>query len=157
MLPHSPETIVRLAQLEDFLNLVPLMKGFAGVRDDGLEDRFRRVVSSPDFVLVVAELEGGIVGYAMAQGYGPRMRSGEETVRLHDLMVSSEHRRRGVGRALFGAVTDWVMARGSRYLEWQSSTSGIAFYESLGLKGDPCPQPEYPFFEIDFSTTPSQA
>ncbi len=147
---------VRNARLEDFPNLVPLMRNFATTREDGLEDRFNRLISSPDFALIVAELEGGIVGYAMAQGYLPRLRSGDETVRLHDLMVMGTHRRRGVGRALFGAIQDWVKARGSRYLEWQSSASGIAFYESLGLKGDPCPQPEYPFFEVDFLKTPFQ-
>jgi GNAT superfamily N-acetyltransferase len=142
---------IRKAQISDFPALVSL---FASPEHDGLEDRFRSVISSCDHVLVVAELESSIVGYAMAQGYGPRLRSGEETVRLHDLMVSSEHRRRGVGQALFAVVKDWVNARGARYLEWQSSAAGIAFYESLGLKGDPCPQPEYPFFEIDFQRTP---
>ncbi len=149
---RSPEMMVRSAQLEDFSNLVPL---FAAPEHDGLEDRFKRVILSHDHVFVVGELEGAIVGYAMAQGYLPHLRSSDETVRLHDLMVVDKYRRRGVGRALFGAVTDWVKARGSRYLEWQSSASGIAFYESLGLKGDPCPQPEYPFFEMDFTKTPS--
>lgn len=150
MLHHSPDCIIRSARPEDFPHLIPLMKSFAGVRDDGLEDRFRHVTSSADHVLVVAILEDSIVGYAMAQGHGPRLRSGEETVRLNDLVVSDAHRRRGVGRALFEAVKDWVKARGSRYLEWQSSKTGVAFYASLGLKGDPCPQPDYPFFEIDF-------
>lgn len=132
------------------------MKNFASTTDNEPKERFQRVISSPDFVLVVAVLEYSIVGYALAQGYGPRLRFGEETVRLHDLMVAPEHRRRGVGRALFEAVEDWVQSRGLRYLEWQSSKSGIGFYESLGLKGDPCPQPDDPSFEIDFLKTPSQ-
>jgi GNAT superfamily N-acetyltransferase len=143
--------IVRPGKLEDFVALVPLMKGFATTRESGLLGRFERVLSSPDLVLVVAELEEVIVGYAMAQGYGARLRSGEESVRLHDLMVETNSRRNGVGRALFNGIQDWVKTRGSRYLEWQSSSQGMAFYERLGLKGDPNPQPEYAFFEIDLA------
>jgi GNAT superfamily N-acetyltransferase len=143
--------IVRPGKLNDFVALVPLMKGFATTRESGLLERFERVLSSPDHVLVVAELERVIVGYAMAQGYGARLRSGEESVRLHDLMVETNSRRNGVGRALFNGIQDWVKTRGSRYLEWQSSSQGMAFYERLGLNGDPNPQPEYPFFEIDFA------
>lgn len=129
------------------------MKGFATTREAGLLARFGQVLESGEHVLLVAELSGEIVGYALAQGLGARLRSGEESVRLHDLMVASAARRGGVGRALFEGVKTWVQARGSRYLEWQSSSQGVGFYERLGLRGDPCPQPDYPFFEIDFDAS----
>jgi hypothetical protein len=32
---------------------------------------------------------------------------------------------------------------------WQASPKAVVFYERLGFKGDPCPQPKYPFFEIE--------
>jgi GNAT superfamily N-acetyltransferase len=147
------EVQIRPAILEDFAALVPLMKGFATTQEAGLLERFERVLLSVDHVLVVAELEGVVVGYAMAQGFGTRLRSGEESVRLHDLMVAPTSRRSGVGRALFEGIKSWVKRRGSRYLEWQSSTQGTAFYEGLGLRGDPNPQPDYPFFEIDFTSS----
>lgn len=41
---------VRFARAEDFPQLVPLMNSFAGVQDDGLEERFRRVLSSLNHV-----------------------------------------------------------------------------------------------------------
>jgi GNAT superfamily N-acetyltransferase len=139
---------VRQAQLEDFDALVPLMKQFAGVREQGLLERFRRVLASPDFVVFVSVLEENVIGYVVAQGHLPRLRSGEESVRLTDLLVDEPYRQLGAGRAMFEAIKTWSVTRGATYLEWRSSTMGIAFYEHLGLKGDPNPQPEYPFFEI---------
>lgn len=141
---------IRSAQLEDFEFLVPLMKKFAGVRDEGLFDRYQSVLKSPDFLMLVATLEERVIGYAAAQSYLPRLRSGEESVRLSDLLVESQQRRLGVGKALFEAIKVWCVARGARYLEWQSSKEALGFYEHLGLQGDPCPQPEHPFFEIKF-------
>jgi ribosomal protein S18 acetylase RimI-like enzyme len=150
---EMPEVQIRPATLEDFGALVPLMKSFATTREAGLRERFRHVLLSADHVLLVAELEGVVVGYAVAQGYGARLRSGEESVRLHDLMVAPASRRNGVGRALFAGIKTYVQKRGSRYLEWQSSMQGTAFYERLGLHGDPNPQPDHPFFEMDFASS----
>lgn len=141
---------IRPAQESDFEALVPLLKGFATTRENGLQERFLQVLSNPNMVFLVARLEEKILGYALAQGYGARLRSGEESVRLHDLMVATDARKSGVGKALFFEVQNWTKARGARYLEWQSSSQGVGFYQKLGFKGEACPQPEYPFFEIDF-------
>ncbi len=140
---------IRRAQLKDFEALVPLMKQFASTLEDGLELRFQHILEHSDHVFLVAQTSGKIIGYAAAQGYGKRLRSGEESVRLNDLMVLPQHRQHGVGTALLEAIKDWCKARGARYLEWQSSASGTGFYQKLGLKPQ-APQLEYPFFEIDF-------
>lgn len=144
---------VRPARDSDFDALVPLMKGFATTREIGLEQRFARVLQNPDMACFVATLKDKLLGYALAQGYGARLRSGEESVRLHDLMVVLEAKKSGVGTALFLEVQTWVKVRGARYLEWQSSSQGVGFYERLGFKSEP-PQPDYPFFEIDFGASP---
>ena len=47
-------------------------------------------------------------------------------------------------------VVQWASHR-VRYLQWQAHESRSAsFYERLGYRGDPCPQPEYSDFEITF-------
>lgn len=48
------------------------------------------------------------------------------------------------------AVVDWAGER-VRWLEWQGHHERAApFYERLGYRGQPCPQPDYPTFEIEF-------
>jgi GNAT superfamily N-acetyltransferase len=142
---------IRPAKVTDFKALESLFLAFASVNQDGLEVRFLRVLESPNFCLFVAETDKKIIGYALAQGYLPHLRSGDETVRLHDLMVANDVRRSGVGRTLLEAIKDWCKARGSRYLEWQANLEADKFYHRLGYMPDP-PQNDYPYFEIDFGT-----
>jgi ribosomal protein S18 acetylase RimI-like enzyme len=49
------------------------------------------------------------------------------------------------------AVKIWSKENGAKWLEWYASPSAIGFYEKLGYKGEPCPQPENPSYEIEFS------
>jgi GNAT superfamily N-acetyltransferase len=142
---------IRPASTRDFKQLQSLFLAFGSVNQDGLKARFLRIFESPDFCLLVAQTDKKIIGYALAQGYLPRLRSGDETVRLHDLMVASHVRRTGVGQALLEAVKDWCKVRGARYLEWQANLEATKFYHRLGYTPDP-PQNDYPYFEIDFGT-----
>lgn len=114
---------------------------------------FNRLLSDRCWMLLGAVIpDVGLVGYAAAQDYGPHLRSGDvhRTVRLHDMFVAEELRRRGTGRALMDEVVCWAGER-ARYLEWQAhETRAAPFYEKLGYRGEPCPQPDYPTFEITF-------
>src|SRR5207248_250190 len=93
-----------------------------------------------------------LLGYAAAQDYGDHLRAGKEgrVARLHDLYVREHDRRLGVGTLLMEAVVHWASGR-VRYLQWQAhEISAAPFYTRLGYQGEPCPQPEYPSFEITF-------
>jgi GNAT superfamily N-acetyltransferase len=69
--------------------------------------------------------------------------------------VRPGRRLAGVGRALMAAVSQWAGQR-VRYLEWQAHRERAAScYQRLGYRGDPCPQPDYPSFEIDFRPPPA--
>jgi GNAT superfamily N-acetyltransferase len=142
----------RPARPEDWDEILPLLEGMEGVdirSDATARQRFEHIVQSPDHYLPVAVDGEHLVGYGWVQDYGPHLRTGARTARLHDLFVVPERRRRGIGLALFLAVKTWAERRGVRYLEWQASRAAIPFYERLGYTGDPCPQPDYPFFEIE--------
>lgn len=145
---------VRDLTVEDWPQLWPMLRDM-GVGDDPPEvhrDRFRRMLGDPRWSLLAAVDEDGLTGYAAAQDHGPHLRSGDahRVARLHDLYVRPDRRRHGVGRALLAAVSDWAAGR-VRYLEWQAHRDRAApFYERLGHRGEPCPQPEYPTFILDF-------
>src|SRR5919199_2524780 len=144
---------IRSATPEDWSAIVPLLEGVEGqalASNDAARRRFDHIVQSHDHYLPVAIVGDRLVGYGWVQDYGPHLRSGARTARLHDLFVDPDHRRLGIGAALFMAIKTWAGDKGVRYLEWQASLSAVPFYERLGYTGDPCPQPDYPVFEIEF-------
>lgn len=133
--PGDVDEIVRLA----------ILMGLAGPAAE-VGDRARRICAAEYHFVGVAEAHGRVIGYAWAQDYGPHLRSGEAIVRIHDLFVDPDERRRGAGAALFSHVRDWASERGATYLQWQASHDAIPFYRALGHIGDPCPDPDHPFF-----------
>jgi len=141
--------MIRPCDQEDVNQVVRLavLMGRAGP-DEEVAERIRRIGTRPDHLLCVAGRGGGLIGYAWAQDYGPHLRTGEALVRIHDLFVEPGMRRRGVGKELFTYARRWAAGRGATYLQWQASRDALPFYAALGLAGDPCPDPEHPFFEI---------
>lgn len=145
---------VRSVREADWPALWPLLQ------DMGTDDseavaraRFHRLRVDPLWRIAVAEVGGSVVGYAAAQDLGSHFSYGDahRTARFHDLWVASDRRGGGAGRALVAAVTAWAAGR-VRYLEWQAhETRSAPFYEHLGFHGEPCPQPEYPTFTVEFS------
>lgn len=153
---HMPIT-VRSLLAEDWPGLWPMLKdmGVNGDHPDTQRERYLGLVADPRWVILGAQADGELAGYAAVQDHGPHLRSGDDhrVARLHDLYVRPDLRMGGVGRALMAAVSEWARHR-VRYLEWQAHRErAVPFYERLGYKGDPCPQPEYPTFEIDFRAT----
>lgn len=62
-------------------------------------------LEEPEAVILVAEHEGRVIGYAYGaiEGHDYMALRGPAAV-LHDLIVDPEHRRRGVGEALLNAI-----------------------------------------------------
>lgn len=118
--------------------------------EDIAHERFDRLVHDPRWAIIGLD-DGGLQGYAAVQDYGTHLRLGDlhRIARLHDLYVRPNVRRHGHGTSLLDAAKAWT-GEHARYLEWQAGQNTSApFYERLGYRGDPCPQPEYPTFVID--------
>ncbi len=130
------------------------------VKDMGTDDtepvarkRYEELLPDPRWAVFGAVDGSRLVGYAAVQDYGPHLRIGDlhRIARLHDLYVAPGDRCRGVGRVLMAGVEGWAAGR-VRYVEWQAGEKTSApFYERLGYRGEPCPQPEYPTFVIDLA------
>lgn len=150
---------IRRATSEDWDAVWPLLQDMGKVVGpaDAARQRFEHIVRSHNHCFQVAVCDNAVVGYGWAQNYGAHLRTGDRTARLHDLFVRPERRGHGIGAAIFHAVREWARQEGVRYLEWQASLSAVPFYERLGYTGDPCPQPDYPFFEIDFAIVGAQS
>ena len=142
---------IRPAILADWPSLFPLLSHMGYLdSEQSAKSRFEQLLPRSDHYLPIALLGTSLVGYAWVQNYGAHLRSGSSTARLHDLFVLPNYRKLSIGTLLFHSVKTWSAHNTVRYLEWQASQAALGFYERLGYQGNPCPQPDYPFFEIDF-------
>jgi N-acetylglutamate synthase-like GNAT family acetyltransferase len=68
-----------------------------------------------------------------------------------ELVRQTRTPEKGIGRALFEMTKDWAKGIGATWFEWYASQSATGFYKRLGFTGDAQPNPENPYYEIDFS------
>jgi len=99
------------------------------------EKRYLRAVRRhPDAAVFVVEAEGAIVGrLSLARDVHPASRHVADL----GLMISSSHRRRGIGRALLERAVVWARASGVTKLElhvFPWNEPAISLYESFGFE-----------------------
>jgi GNAT superfamily N-acetyltransferase len=90
----------------------------------------------PRFQVLVAEIEGQLVGYAFYfLTYSSFL--ARSTLYLEDIFVQPEWRGHGAGIALFRACAREAVERGCGRMEWQVlswNEPSIRFYEQLGAR-----------------------
>ena len=91
-----------------------------------------RAVERGDLELLAAWADGRPVGVTVL-AFRPSISLGATFASIEDLYVKSDARRRGVGRALLGAVGERCKQRGVSYVEVQTAEAA-AFYISLGYE-----------------------
>lgn len=90
----------------------------------------------PRFKVLLAEVDGGLVGYAFYFFTYSSFRA-RPTLYLEDIFVLPEHRGRGAGIALFRACAREAVSNECARMEWQVlawNEPSIAFYERLGAR-----------------------
>ena len=90
--------------------------------------------AKPEFTVLLAELDGEVVGYALHHPTWST-ETGERGLFLYDLYVRDAARGRGVGRALMRAVAAAAKAEGRGFLWWTTkpwNREAQAFYGALG-------------------------
>ena len=145
---------VRRGLASDWRRLEPLVRSVGETEDQpsaALRERFVRVLGREDHALLVAEVEDALAGFAWAQDSGPQLRTGQSAVRVHDLFVHPEWRRRGIGRALLDAVREWAAARGARWLRWRGRPESREFYAAVGLRPVSGGREVDPLYELDLA------
>lgn len=121
--------LYRLAAPADLVNLLELEE--ACFEQDRISGRsFRRLIGAPSAILLVAERDGGLLGYALLL-----LRRGSEIARLYSLAISRQARGQGLGAALLERCEEQAWARGCRRLRLEVRTdnaSAIGLYERSG-------------------------
>lgn len=94
-----------------------------------------RLTASPEHVALVVEVDSTVAGWATGEvrfiiGSDPR-------VEITGLVVTSAHRRSGIGRLLVAQLETWAQEKGCRELFLRSNVTrpeAHPFYESLGYE-----------------------
>jgi ribosomal protein S18 acetylase RimI-like enzyme len=136
------DLIIRPARLEDVVLVAALVAELAEQQGDPTEhiavEAFKRDAfkPSPEFEVLLAEMAGAVVGYALFHlSYEPSYSA--RGVYLCDLYVQPAARRQGIGRALAAAVAGRAKSLGRSYVWWVSkpwNETALAFYRSLGVE-----------------------
>jgi len=95
-------------------------------------------LDEPDAAVLVAALDGGVIGYAYVavESYDYMTLRGPAGL-LHDIIVDPERRRHGVGRALLEAVLEYVRQRGLEQIVLSTAERNEAaqrFFDSVGFR-----------------------
>jgi Acetyltransferases len=89
--------------------------------------------------VVVAKSDGAIVGFASIEIiHKPRSpyNTARSYVRVTEFGVDKQHRRQGIGRALFGFIKQYAADSGFDTVEldvWEFNNGALQFYESQGF------------------------
>ncbi len=134
--------IIREATEADLEAAVGLVRELAeeladreGLDPSGVRERFPEALSDARSCVLVAELEGEVVGLTHVQLRRLLLHRGPSGV-IEELVVSKRHRGRGVGRHLLSAAIAWCRERGCAEVEVSTewgNAAGLALYRGLGF------------------------
>ena len=107
---------------------------------DGGEIYVQRMIyraDDPNTLVLVAEIEGRVVGYVLGAVVDlvPDMFEREICGFIADIFVEKDYRRLGIGRLLMDTMIDWFQSQGVRYYEWYVAAYNLdarAFWREMG-------------------------
>jgi GNAT superfamily N-acetyltransferase len=136
--------LVRRASPADIGALLPLYEELAdGKRTAAPADRLRaqavlaEVLADPRRHLLVAVLEGELVGTADRLVVANLTHRGEPWAIVENVVVAASHRHRGVGRALMGDLIEIARAAGCykvQLLAGKHRARAHVFYRTMGME-----------------------
>lgn len=145
------EFIIRKAVPEDCRRILPLQEQISRLHHEGrpdlfknevrtyTEEMFQKWLDDPAHVLLIAEADGTVAGYAFCWVIQYREHptyKDFDSFYIDDICVLDKLRRNGIGRALMERCVEEAKMRKCRNMDlgvWSFNKSAIAFYESCGM------------------------
>ncbi len=138
--------IVRRLTAEDLAAMRALNGVYATAFDDPetyrsdqpADDWLARQLGKDGVIVLVAELDGGIVGGLTAYDL-PKLEAARSEIYLYDLAVDAAHRRRGIATALIAELQHIAAETGAWAVFVQADHGddpAIALYTKLGVRED---------------------
>jgi ribosomal protein S18 acetylase RimI-like enzyme len=103
---------------------------------DEVGAKYREAIASEDQLVLVAEEHDDVVGMAYAEARTPSRFSDERSLELSAVVVRSDFRGQGVGRALVAEAARFATERAIPWVELKTfspNQGAMDFWESLGF------------------------
>ena len=132
----------RIGELwEEFMEFHRVRDPWYETRDgarETMEAWVKEGIDDPRRIVVVAELDGEVVGYALAElALRPPVFKVREYGAITDTAVQAEHRRKGVGEQLVGEITRRLVELGPSRIEVSAAMCNevsTRFWRKMGFK-----------------------
>lgn len=124
--------MVRRAQITDLNAVYSLTKDFATsfvTDENAFRASFTAILEEDATYFAVAESQGEIIGYVLAFSHNTLYANGP-VAWVEEIMVSAEHRKQGIGRALMNEAEEWAAQRGCKLIAL-ATRRAASFYEVL--------------------------
>lgn len=126
---------IRIAAIEDRDAIFQLAQSFAtsfAVEPEAFARVFDELLVSPDARLLVARVDGQIVGYLLGFDH-PAFFANGRVGWVEEIMVNPDHRRQGIGRVLMDEFERWAATRQAKLVALATRRAGD-FYRNLGYE-----------------------
>ena len=102
------------------------------VEERAFKASYRQVLTDDHALLLVVEDNKEVVGYCLGFDHVTFFANGR-VAWVEEMMVSSSHRRKGVGRSLMAAFERWSAARGAKLVAL-ATRRAAEFYRAVGYE-----------------------
>ena len=144
------QIIIRKAKIEDIPKIIPLLRGIAQYHHklnpiytpgskipSDAPQRLAKLVRKIKAVLIVAESNGKLVGYFVADIRKTRMRVYNKIGYIQDGFVDQKYRRKNIGKDLFDWIKEWFLKHNVKRIELMvdsNNPAGIKAWQKYGFK-----------------------
>ncbi len=131
--------LIRNARKEDYGAVVGLLKQLWPGKSLNLERLVRileHMATSPDYVLLCAEREHELIGFASLAILSNLWQEGL-IMYLTTMIVDERHRRTGIGKLFMGRILEIALQKGCAKIELESAfhrAGAHAFYAKMGFE-----------------------